>query len=121
MKTKMRYEEPKIDWIIRAISEEEERCDPECVIDYVSCGFESYGFGGEVLVVGKVKDSEKIAKFINTFCRLLIKGEKFSPEGIHYIDDINGHTQFVFHIFEYKTSNHLIPHPKVKYQLIPQF
>lgn len=108
--------EPKIDWLIHAIADEEERKNPECEIDYITSGFDKHGLGGEVMVVGKVKNADKIMNLINTFCRMLIKGEKFDPKYTHNIHDTNGKSQFKFNICVYETLN-----AGAKYQLIPLF
>ena len=108
--------EPKIDWMIHAIANKKERNNPECEIDYITSGFDKHGFGGEVIVVGKVKNAEKIADLINTFCCMLIKGEKFETGYTHCIDNAKGETKYRFNIVRYTTLN-----AGAKYQLIPLF
>lgn len=105
----------KIDWTILATTETpEDRNNPEYILDYVTSGFSKHNFGGEVMVVGKVKNSETIANLINTFCRMMIKGEKFLPGYTHTISGADGKVQFRFNVCEYTPAN-----GNVKYQLIP--
>lgn len=112
-----RNKKTKIDWVILAETEKKsDKNNPECVVDYRTSGFSKYGFGGEVLVVGKVKDASKIADLINTFCKMMIDGEKFALGFTHCIDKPNGETKYRFNIVEYATLNN-----GVKYQLIPLF
>lgn len=115
MKAKVKRE-PKIDWMIHAIANKKERNNPECEIDYITSGFDKYGFGGEVIVVGKVKNAEKIANLINTFCCMLIQGENFDIRYTHCIDNTKRETEYRFNIVKYETLN-----AGAKYQLIPLF
>lgn len=96
--------------------EENERNSPNSIIDYRTSGFSKCGFGGEVLVVGKVKDANKIVTLINTFCEMIIQGEKFALGLTHCIDSPDRKTLFKFNICEYETLNN-----GIKYQLIPLF
>ena len=83
------------------------------IATYETSGFEKHGFGGEVVVYGRMKDSLYIAGLINNFCDLMIQGDRFDPRRGHYIH--NHEYNYHFHVVEYD------PPLKggVKYQLIP--
>ena len=86
---------------------------PDTMANYETKGFSKCGFGGEVLVYGREKDSKYIAGMINNFCSLLIKGDRFDPNRVHYIHNHECH--YHFRVLEYP-----IPlYGRVKYQLIP--
>ena len=111
----MKNKKTRIDWMVLAETEHEnDRNNPEAIVDCRTEGFEKHGFGGEVLVVGKVKNVNRIANLINTFCKLMISGEDFEPGIVHYIDGKDGVNQFKFHLIRYSTLNN-----GIKYQLIP--
>lgn len=95
MKARIKKQNIKIDWIISAICDEEQRNNPECVIDYRTIGYSKHG-KGEIIVVGKVKNQDKIGNLINTFGRMLAEGENFDSEHLHCIDDTDGNTEFTF-------------------------
>lgn len=107
----------QIDWMVKGILDNpNDRNNPEAIADFVTDGFAEHGFGGEVMVVGKVKHAERITILINTFCRMLINGEKFDTSFTHCIDTPDGKTKYKFNICEYVELN-----GGVKYQLVPVF
>ena len=105
----------KVDWMIHAIADEQQREDPEAIIEYISSGFGKYGFG-EICVVGRVKNQTKIMNLINTFGRMLAEGEKFEPDAHHFIDDKNGMKEFEFDVVYHEYGD-----GEKEIQLIPDF
>ncbi len=103
-----------VTWKIRAICSEEKRKNPDAVIDYRTVGFDKYGFG-EIMVVGKVKNHEKIMNMVNTFGRMLASGEKFEAGVTHTISNSDGEIEFCFCVV-------YVCFDSTKYiQLIPDF
>ena len=96
----------KIDWDVIAVLENpNDKNNPENEIEFhTSFDFCKYGFG-EIVVVGKVKEAEKIMNLINTFGRMLIEGERFATNTIHCIDNTKGVTEFKFIVVKYKANN----------------
>ena len=101
-KIKNRNKKQVVDWMVLEVFENpEDRNNPECEVEFhTSPDFRKYGFG-EIVVIGKVKNAEKIMNLINTFGRMLIKGKNFDSNVIHCIDDINGVTKFKFGVVKY--------------------
>lgn len=97
MKANLKSKKVKVDWKVRAFCDEEERNEPECVIEYRTLGYDKFG-KGEIVVIGRVKNAEKITTLINTFGRMLAEGENFNSGYNHCIDDENGNTEFTFGI-----------------------
>lgn len=104
----------KIDWMVMGIADDKN--NPESLADYVTEGFTKHGFGGEVMVVGTVKNGNSITSLINTFCKMMIKGEEFRTDCTHCIDFPDGKPEYKFNIFKYQPLN-----GNVKYQLVPYF
>ena len=115
MKANLKSKKVKIDWNIHAICEEENRNDPEFVIEYCTLGYDKYG-KGEIVVIGRNKNAETIAMLINTFGRMLAEGEKFDSEHTHNIWNNDGEKEFTFDVVygEYDDGEKWI-------QLIPDF
>lgn len=115
MKANLKPKKVKIDWKINAICEEENRNDPEFVIEYRTLGYNKYG-KGEIVVLGRVKNAETIARLINTFGRMSAEGEEFGTEGTHVIWNNDGEKEFTFDIVygEYGDGTKYI-------QLLPDF
>lgn len=115
MKTNCQNQKCEIDWIIRAFCDEEKRDDPEYITEYRTDGFNKYG-KGEIVVVGKNKNAQKIVSLINTFGKMLAEGEIFDADGIHCIWNNDGEKEFTFSVIygEYENGELWI-------QLIPDF
>jgi len=85
----------KVDWNVLAICDKEYRNKPNHEIEYRTIGFAKHGYG-EIVVVGRVKNAEKIKDLINTFGRMLAGGEYFEGNVMHYIDTPSGKNEYRF-------------------------
>lgn len=105
----------QIDWHVCAISDKEARNNPEGIIEYRTLGFSKYGFG-EIVVIGRVCNANKITNLVNTFGRMLAEGEYFEHGGNHFIDKPTGENEFEFGVVygEYVDGKKWV-------QLIPNF
>lgn len=90
--------------------------DPQYPLVYRTKGFADLGFGGEVMVAGKMKDNQRIVRLINNFCRLMKIGETFEPNHSHSIVYGDGSPDERFNVIQYSELNN-----GVKYQLVPDF
>lgn len=102
----------KPDWVITARPYNKKKIKTSYVFE--TKGFAKYGFGGEVLVMGEEKNGERIAELINSFCMLLINGEKFDSTHTHQIDYTDGRQPIKFNLFVFNN-----PTDGIKYQLAP--
>lgn len=89
--------------------------NPEYVAQFTTSGFDKYGFG-EVTVIGKSNNENKITELINRFCILLAEGDEFNPNNTHTIGDAEGKIDFTFNVFYGRYEN-----DGVWVQLIPDF
>ena len=109
------YNTIKVTWKILAICSEEQRNNPDAVIEYKTEGFNKYGFG-EIVVVGKVKNQKRIMDMVNTVGRMLVSGEKIEAGVRHTISNSDGEIVFCFCVV------YLCYDDTTKYiQLIPDF
>ena len=101
------------DWEIHAYPTDDD--DTRESYTFVTSGFDKYGFGGEVLVLGNKEDGIRIAELINSFCMLLVNGDTFDPSLPHQIDNNDGEPLYKFNVSVFETTEE-----GVKYQLFPQ-